>query len=243
MHVEIQVHFLLAHHLDVGGNHVKVVELHDFTEATFQSRLTVGIARIQANLATDHLFVGLGVTADIDLVDRRRQALAHAVRKVHHGIVYKGPFFVELGKQVAVFAIGVQNGLAGGVVLVLVKDFAAIQAEGVVQNAIVQHLVARKMDIAHVVLAALYHGDVDADSAGGMDVVVLVQGREHVLYHVADQQLFFVGRTLLLIPEGINFRIVELAALHDFQPFLAGLFVADDVVQKLQGVFFGLDLG
>ena len=170
-----------------------------------------------------------------------RQAFGHLVRQVHNRIVFEGTGFFVLGKQVAVFAVGIEKGLAGSVVLVLVKDFTTVEAVGIGKHLVVKHLVTREVQATHVVLAAFDHVDMDQNGAGGLDIVVLVEDREHVFDHVADHQLFLVGRTLLDLAEFIDFRVVPLAAIHDFQEFLTGIFVADNVVQHFPGVFFGLD--
>ena len=174
-------------------------------------------------------------------MDLSRETFGHLVGQVHNRIVLERTGFFVLGEQVAVFAVGIQKRLAGGIVLILVKDFTAVKTEGVGKHLVVQHFVTREMQTAHVVLAALDHVDMDQNGTRGLDIIVLVQGREHILDHVTDQELFLVSRAFLDLAERINLRILPLASVHDIQPFLAGAFVADQVVQHVPGVFFGLD--
>ena len=241
MHGKVKVHFLFAHHLDVGHNHVEVVELHDFAEATFQQGLAVGIARIQAHFAANHLFIGLGVAMDMHLVNLGRQTFSHLVGQVHNRIVFEGSGFFVLGKQVAVFTVGIQESLARSVILILVKDFTTIETVSVSKHLVVQHLVTREVQATHVVTTAFDHVNMNQNSARSLDVIVLVQGREHVFDHVADHQLFLISRALFNLAERIDLGILPLTAIHNVQEFLASIFVADNVVQHLPGVFFDLD--
>ncbi len=98
------------------------------------------------------------------------------------------------------------------------------------------------MESTHVVAAAFSYVDVNDNIAGSLDVIVLVERRDHVLDHVAHEELAFVSGALLDFEERVNLWVIPLAVRHQVDPFLAGTLVTDNVIQELPGVFLVLDL-
>ena len=178
----------------------------------------------------------------MDLVDLSRQTFIHLVGEVHNGIVFERSLFIELGKEVAIFAVGIEQSLTGCFVEVLVEHGTAIETEDIAKHGIALDFVTRKVEPAHVVATTFGHVDVDDNIARGLDVIVLVKGRNHVLNHVTHKKLAFVSGTLFDLEEGINFRVIPLAARNQVKPFLTGAFIADNVVQESPCAFFVLDL-
>ncbi len=238
-----QIDLLVSDYLDIGIDHVEVVQLHDFAETAFKRRLAVSVSRIETDFAADNLVLRLRVADDVHPVNLGWQAFAHPVFEIDDAVVYKVPGFIELGKEVAVFAVGGDNCAARRLVSVIVEDLSAVQIDRAGKHLVRQGFVSGKVDRTRIVPLPLVDVDVDADILGRDNAVVRRERAERFFERVAGKKLFLVAVPPMLLQKFLHLRIFPRAVFRKIlDPSLAKLLVRDDAVQDFDRGFLVLDV-